>query len=446
MFNKLIKPFQHIPNSPGQLWIVGGAVRDTLMGFEPSDIDFVVVGSVHTIKTLFNQTPVPVHNDAPVYTVKLNGEIFEVALARTETSTGQGSEGFAFELVESNIEIDLARRDFAVNAIAVDVFNGDVIDPFGGMDDIADNVLRHVSDRFVESPERVGRAAMMIARFGLVPSMALHAVCGMMVPEFAAIPPEQMWKQFLGKMLRKGVHFDKAFLFLDIIEALAVSPIFQAMRDCPQSPVHHPEGDVLTHTILTLHHASRIGADLVVRSTILMHDMGKPATTVIDEDGKITAHGHEHHHEPIIRFMDRIGFPHAMRRQVLGLISVHMRKSDIPNKRSQARLLRKLAEFGVTVEQFEQVIECDVNGRGTGDVPLPDDVMKFVEFAANFEPEQADQHARPLVTGHELIEIGFQPGKALGMVLDAIGEGFLVGEIETKEDALEFARLELDFA
>ena len=437
---QLTRRFRYLRIAPGQLYIVGGAVRDTLLGITPNDIDFVVVGDENTIAFIFDCEPVPIHPHAPVFSISLDNETFEVALARTETKTGNGSEGFDFELT-TNLYDDLHRRDFTVNAIAVDVFNGEITDPFDGVGDLTlpGKILHPVSEKFLESPERVGRAAMMIARFGFVPTGLLIQYCEEMTGEFVHIPAEQKWNQFFGKMLESGKHFVAAFNFLETVGALACFPELAAMRGCEQHPKHHPEGNVLTHTLLTMETAATNGASLLVKSVMLMHDMGKPEVTMLDEDGNITAHGHEKERTAILSFMDRIAFPHAMRGQVLCLVSHHMRKNNIPSNRSKARLLRKLAAGGVTVADFAMVVRSDVEGRRVGDSKMPQDVLDFVAFADNFVKAEADKRARPLIDGHDLIAAGILQGKIFSTILDAVAEGFLAGELETRDQALELA-------
>lgn len=437
--NEMRIRFGKVVSHPGKLFIVGGAVRDALLGVDPKDIDFVCVGTLADVVAMFGNAE-PIHPHAPVFGVKFEGEVFEVALAREETSVGAGSEGFEFSLANS-ITADLIRRDFTVNAIAVDVATGEVHDPFGGQEDIRRKFLRPVSDKFTESPERVGRAAMMIARFGFLPTQELRIVCRGMIAEFARIPPEQMWRQFFGKLLAKGTRFQQAFGFLESVGALDVFPELVAMRNCPQDPAHHPEGNVLNHTLLTMEVAAQFGSLLTV-AAMLFHDMGKPETTVVSEDGDVTAHGHEHAHGAALSFMDRIDFPHALRQKVLTLVDCHMRKNNIPNDRSRARLLRKLTDGGVTASDFADVVSADINGRGSSRFQiLPKDVIDFVNFADTFEVQEvASKQARPLIDGNDLIAAGFTPGRSFTVILNAVQEAFLSREISTKDEALALAR------
>lgn len=432
--------FANIPGRAGRLFIVGGAVRDSFMGIQPKDVDFVCVGDVDDIVSMFGNCE-PVHPHAPVFAVRFGGDIFEVALARSESGTGNSSEDFVFKLVD-DITVDLFRRDVTINAIAVDVHTGSIVDPCGGIADIDARVLRRASGWFADSPERVGRVAMMVARFGFTPDTDLVLTCRSMVRAFSAIPAEQKWNQFFGKMLSHGRFFVAAFEFLESCGAIAAFPELVAMRNCPQDARHHPEGDVLSHTLLTMEFAARhMPGRGFVAAVMLMHDMGKPAVTVVESStGNVTAHGHEHEHEAILSFMDRIHFPHALRERALMLIECHMRKNNIPHNRSRARLLRKLASAGVTAGEFADVIFADINGRG-GDVikMLPHDVIEFVKFANEFTPEQASKQARPLIDGNDLRNAGFKPGRIFTEILDAVAVAFLAGECTTREQALALA-------
>lgn len=428
--------FCKLIDEPNKLFVVGGAVRDVFLGAEPHDIDFCVLGDEQDIIDIFGMA-YPAHDHAPVFMVDIHGTPYEVALARREISTGAGSEGFNF-IPADTIEDDLFRRDFTINAIAVDVFDGRVIDPFGGIQDIENMVLHPVSHHFSDSEERAGRAVAFIAILGFRPSNELIRVCSTMVDGFIDIPSEQKYKQFFGKMLNRGSFFVEAFNFMIETGLISAFPEMKAMLFCPQHEEHHPEGDVLTHTALTMEFAANQFGDPLITAVMLMHDMGKPDCTFLDDDGTIRATGHEHHHEPTIRFMERIHFPHRHRTAVLTLIDVHMRKNNIPNNRSRAKLFRKLVASGVTVDQFVKVIMSDVNGRGFA-AEMPQDVFDFAVFCQDMEEQKA--MVKPPINGHDLMKLGLEPGPIFSTILDEIAEMFIAGEIETHEECVEQARI-----
>jgi tRNA nucleotidyltransferase (CCA-adding enzyme) len=427
--DRMVEKFGRFAEREGQLFVVGGAVRDDVMGFPVSDFDLCLVGDERDVQRIFGRVE-RIHRDAPVFSAFIDDEFTEVALARGERGNGN-SEHAEFFLVDT-IEEDLLRRDFTVNAMAIDVKTGIRVDPFGGFEDALRKSLHPVDcDKFAESPERVGRAAMMIARFDFSPSWPLINTCRRMIDDFRHVPSEQMWKQFFGKMLAKGFHFRKAFEFLKLAGVFGVFPIFGWMSVTEQDPIWHPEGDVLTHTLMAMEKAAKLGADHIVMMAVLGHDMGKIHTTSV-KDGRIVSPGHADEQDDMDVFMRRVHFPVKDRGKVRALVSEHM-QFQFPSVRSKARFLRRLSAADVTVGQWAKVVVADHSSRMRGDV-MPEFVKDLLRFADEFE-EKADAHSRPLVTGHDLFDIGLR-GKEIGAALEEIHVAWMAGEIITADEAL----------
>jgi tRNA nucleotidyltransferase (CCA-adding enzyme) len=259
-----------------RLYVVGGAVRDALLGLPAADRDWVAVGT--TPEALLAQGYRAVGKDFPVFIHPETGE--EVALARTERKSAPGYRGFVVHAApEVTLEEDLARRDLTINAIA-QAEDGSLVDPYGGQRDIHARVLRHVSDAFVEDPVRLLRLARLAARFPQF-TVAPETSCLLrhMVQdgEVDALVPERVWQE-----LSRGLMAARPSRMLQVLRdcgALArLLPEADRLWGVPQRPEHHPEVDTGVHLMLVLDRAAELGAPLPVRWACLMHDLGKGST------------------------------------------------------------------------------------------------------------------------------------------------------------------------
>ena len=261
-------------NKP-EIYCVGGAVRDQLLGLQVVDRDWVVVGS--SPEHMAAQGFMPVGKDFPVFLHPVSHE--EYALARTERKTARGYKGFAvYAAPDVTLEQDLLRRDFTINAIAQDA-NGKLIDPYGGLVDLRAGILRHVSAAFGEDPVRILRAARFAARFGFTIAPQTLELMRDMVQnhEVDALVPERVWQELArGLMEHKPSRF---FETLRTVGALAcIMPEVDALFGVPQPEKYHPEIDCGIHTLMVVDEAARRGAALEVRFAALTHDLGKATT------------------------------------------------------------------------------------------------------------------------------------------------------------------------
>ena len=260
----------------GQFYVVGGAVRDALLGLPAADRDWVAVGS--TPQELLDQGYKPVGKDFPVFLHPDTGE--EVALARTERKVGVGYHGFTFHAApEVTLEQDLARRDLTINAIA-QAADGTLVDPHGGQADLRAGVLRHVSEAFVEDPVRLLRLARLAARFpSFTVASETMALLRQMVAagEVDALVPERVWQE-----LSRGLMTERPSRLFEVLRdcgALArLLPEVDRLWGVPQPPQHHPEIDTGLHLMLVLDMAAQLRAPLPVRWACLTHDLGKGST------------------------------------------------------------------------------------------------------------------------------------------------------------------------
>jgi tRNA nucleotidyltransferase (CCA-adding enzyme) len=271
-----------------RFYVVGGAVRDALLGLPASDRDWVAVGAMPD--DLVAQGFRPVGRDFPVFIHPRTGE--EVALARTERKTAPGYRGFSVHAAPGvTLEDDLARRDLTINAIA-QAEDGTLIDPHGGQADLQARVLRHVSPAFVEDPVRLLRLARLAARFAdfsIAPET--QALLRRMVAdgEVDALVPERVWQE-----LSRGLMTAHPGRMLEVLRdcgALArLLPEVDRLWGVPQRPEHHPEVDTGVHLLLVLDQCARSDAPLPVRWACLCHDLGKGTTP---HDQWPRHHGHE---------------------------------------------------------------------------------------------------------------------------------------------------------
>ena len=261
-----------------QIYQVGGAVRDRLLGRPVSDIDWLVVGA--TIEQMLAQGYRPVGDDFPVFLHPQTGE--EYALARTERKSGQGYGGFTFHASpEVSIEDDLIRRDLTINAMAEDA-QGRLYDPYGGQRDLAARLLRHVSPAFAEDPLRVLRVARFAARYAPLGFTVAEETLALMRQlsesgELQALTAERSWKEISRALLEP-----RPDIFIQVLRdcgALAcLLPEVDALFGVPQTATHHPEIDTGVHLLMVLQQCALHEQPLTVRWACLLHDLGKGTT------------------------------------------------------------------------------------------------------------------------------------------------------------------------
>ena len=259
-------------------YLVGGAVRDALLGLPVGERDYVVVGA--TPEQMAAAGYRPVGKDFPVFLHPRTQE--EHALARTERKSGRGYAGFTFHTgPEVTLEDDLIRRDLTINAIAQDD-DGHLIDPHGGRRDLDARVLRHVSPAFAEDPVRILRLARFAARFaplGFTVAPETLALCRQMVAagEADALVPERVWQE-----MSRALTGQRPSVFFEVLHACGalarILPELAALDGVPQRADYHPEVDSLVHTLMGIDVAAREGFVLEVRTAVLLHDLGKAAT------------------------------------------------------------------------------------------------------------------------------------------------------------------------
>ncbi len=366
-----------------QIYEVGGAVRDALLGRPVSDRDWVVVGA--TPEQMIAQGFKPVGRDFPVFLHPITHE--EYALARTERKTAPGYTGFQFHASpEVSLEDDLARRDLTINAMARSA-DGLLIDPFGGEKDLQQRVLRHVGPAFVEDPVRILRIARFAARFeGFTVAPDTLELMRHMVSngEVDALVPERVWQELARGLMER--HPSRMIEVLRECGALKkILPEIDALFGVPQPPQHHPEIDTGIHMLLVIDAAATADFSLPVRWAALMHDLGK-ATTPVDLLPR--HHGHEQRSVPLVKTVcERLKVPADCRDLAILAAREHgdlhrgleLRAATIVKMLERTDALRRPQRFLDLLD----ACECDCRGRtGRQSDPWPPRPMWQAALAA----------------------------------------------------------------
>ena len=262
----------------GTAYLVGGAVRDKFRGVEAHDRDYCVTGVDEKIFAEAFPNAAKFGKSFPVYSVEIDGKFCEVAFARTEKKVGVGYRGFEILFAPNvTIEQDLFRRDTTINAMAIELLSGELIDPFGGREDVLNKKIRAVSEHFTDDPVRALRAARQSAQFNFeICAETIEAMrrCG---EELAHEPTERIFDE-----LETALKTDKPSIFFRSLERanlLEITfPEINALRGKIQPTAHHPEGDSYEHTLKIVDDVAKINSKPMVRFAALMHDIGKGTT------------------------------------------------------------------------------------------------------------------------------------------------------------------------
>ena len=415
-------------------YAVGGCVRDSLLGLTPADFDLCTNAKPEEISQVFATHQLLHHGEKHgTVGVVMDGQVFEITTFRTEGGYEDARHPNWVKFVD-NVEADLARRDFTVNAMAYNPATG-YVDPFGGREDLENKILRTVGDseaRFREDALRILRGARFSARFHLIPAPATLSAMEQLAPLMDHLARERVFEE-LCKLLLSATAADlQTFspLLTQVIPEL--SPSVGFLQHSP-----HHRYDVFTHTA---HVVEAVPAELSLRWAALLHDIGKPASFTLDADGR----GHFKGHAKISQEMAdaillRLKAPTALRQQVTELIGQHMTKLE-PDKKLLRRRLGKLGQ-----EHLEALLilqEADMGSKGTG---KPENMAQFAllrNMIAEVLAEEACFSIKDLaVTGRDLQQLGLLPspnmGRCLNWLLEQVQDEILPND---KQSLLEAAK------
>jgi len=440
----------------GRPRLVGGGVRDWLLGLPSKDFDIEVAGiefeGLRRALAPFGATDVIGRSFGVIKVRGERGSEYDFSLPRRESKTGSGHRGFAVLPDPTLSDADAAaRRDFTVNSIAVDPFTGAVIDPFSGAEDLKARILRHTGPAFTDDPLRVLRAFQLAARFDFTLAPETAELCRSMADTYTELPVERVWAEW-EKWATKSIRPSRGLEVLEQTGWLRHFPEVAALRGTAQEPEWHPEGDAFTHTGHCLNALVRLEKWLcspparrrMLSLAVLAHDFGKPSTTEHAERRgrpRWVSRGHEPAGGPLSdSFLRRIGAPLDLDPPVRALVVNHLAHHHGGEAFSDSqvrRLARKL--FPATIDDLAIVMISDAMGRP----PLPfDDILARIgRLTSHAESLELKASApRPILQGRHLVALGQRPGPGFKTVLDAAFEAQLDGAFSDEAGALAWLR------
>ena len=435
---------QLIKTAGGRALLVGGCIRDSLLGLDAKDIDIEVFGldSGKLEQILRQNFKIGTAGRAfGVFIIK--GYDIDIALPRRESKIGDKHTDFAIEGdPHMSLEEAAMRRDFTINTISFDPLTQELLDPCKGLADLKARRLRHVSDAFSEDSLRVLRGMQFIARFNLEAVPETIALCRNLTPEH--LPAERLWEEWK-KLILKGVHISKGLMFLQACSWLFHFPELEALVGCMQDPEWHPEGDVWIHTChcLDAYARNRTGEeweDLIVGLAVLCHDMGKPVSSFKDEKtGHIRSPRHDIEGVPIARtFLERLTRQKKIFDEVLPLVEQHMRPLSLYRDSAGDSAIRRLATRVKRVDRLVRVAFADKCGRPpiiVKDFPEGEWLLKKAA-----ELEIKDSAPQPILKGRHLIKLGQTPGPHFSKTLEHCYEAQLEGKFSNVPEGLVYLK------
>ena len=403
----------------GRAMLVGGVVRDGLTGEACKDVDLEVYGVAPSdLKALLGELGEVVEKGASFGVYGLKHSNLDVAMPRRERRVGDRHTDFDVS-VDPNLSFEAAsmRRDFTINAMMRDPLTGELVDLWGGQGDLDARVVRHVNDKtFAEDALRVFRAAQFAARLEATIAPDTMALCASM--DVSRLSVERVFDE-MGKALLKARRPSVFFRALRNMDHLKeYFPELGACIGTMQSPVYHPEGDVFEHTMLVLDCAAalrdRAQWPLGFMVAALMHDLGKPVSTQVQPDGRITAYGHEVAGLPVCeRQLRRLTNQAKLIGYAKNMMWLHMRPNVLARCRSKKKKTRALFDLSVCPEDLILLSRADASGKL--DAPYDEACEAFLrERLADYRQVMA----RPMVTGKDLLAAGLAPGPDFSRWLD----------------------------
>ncbi|HEV2194507.1 MAG TPA: CCA tRNA nucleotidyltransferase [Candidatus Acidoferrum sp.] len=415
-----------------QALLVGGCVRDLLLGREPADYDVATDATPVEVAGLFPES-VAVGAQFGVILIPKNGLKVEIATFRSDLGYSDGRHPDRVVYSKTPQE-DAQRRDFTINGMLMRHDNGDVLDFVGGQQDLSAGIIRAIGDpelRFAEDKLRMMRAVRFAARFGFEIEPATFRAIRRHVQEIQQVSPERL-REELTKMLTEGAA-RRAFELLDETGLLEqVLPEMSAMKGVEQPPEFHPEGDVWIHTLMMLEQLAK-GASPTLAWGVLLHDVGKPPTfqSAAETGDRIRFN---HHVDVGVKMAEaicrRMRFSNEDTEQIMALVENHMKFGAVEAmKKATLKRFVRLPQFDEHLELHR--LDCLSSHRH----------LDSYEFVQHFLDETPPEQVRPerLLTGDDLLAMGLQPGPEFSRILRGIEDAQLEGQIKTREEAKEYA-------
>lgn len=429
VLEEILKELQKIGATP---ILVGGSVRDYFLNIPIKDYDIEIFGinSLEIIQNCLEKfgSVKLVGKSFGVLTLRVNEYDFDFALPRTETKTGNYHQDFEV-ITNANLSFKEAalRRDFTINAIGYDFFKQEFLDPFDGITDLKNKIIKHINDTtFIEDSLRVYRAVQFASRFDFEIDENTKKLCKQIVlnGDLIHLPKERIYEEFKKLFLKSS----KPSIGFELLRELGVLKYFQELEvliNCIQEPEYHPEGDVWIHTMMSLDEMARILKEEKVEDEyrklylfygILCHDLGKPFCTQ-EINGKITSHKHESLGiEPTISFLSKLTNEKKFIETVCSLVKNHLTPFQLYLAESSLKAIKRLS-LKVNIEDLCLVCLSDCLGRT---IPNKEKCPKATSWLLT-KAKELDIHNEPikqLVLGRDLIELGFKPSKEFKEILE----------------------------
>lgn len=418
-----------------QAFLVGGCVRDRLLGIRPKDYDVSTDARPDEILSYFPQSETVGAHFGVVLVTREGGVQVEVATFRSEGAYSDGRRPGVIRF-ETNPALDAKRRDFTINGLMQDPVSGEVLDFVGGRADLAHKIVRAIGDpeeRFSEDHLRMLRAVRFAARLNFSLEMETMNAIRRLALSICNISAERIRDELVRIVTEGNAHVGLELLDRSSLLAYLL-PEVKAFQGVEQPPDFHPEGDVWTHVLLMLERLRQPSSTLAFG--VLLHDVGKPATFRIADRIRFDGHaevGAEMAHKRLCQ----LKFSNEDTEQITSLVANHMRFKDVRNMRlSTLKRFLRLPRFEEHLELHR--LDCLASNGYT-------DSYEFVREKLNDLRSEQLRPAR-LIGGQDLIEAGYQPGPGFGRALEAVETAQLDGEIHSREEALVLARWVLDSA
>jgi tRNA nucleotidyltransferase (CCA-adding enzyme) len=426
----------------GQAFLVGGCVRDILLGIPPKDIDIEIFHISHDDLETALKKEFKVNFIGKSFGVfKLKEYPIDISTPRLETVIGYTHQSFCIS-TDPHLSLKKAaeRRDFTINAMFLDPLSGLIHDPFGGQADLENKILRHVSTKFTEDALRVLRGMQFIARFELTADPATTELCKTLAPYYLA--QERVFEEWQ-KLLLQGIKPSLGLEFLRQTGWIRHYPELQALINCPQDPTWHPEGDVWVHTLHALDAFARKRInnpeeDLIVGLAVLCHDFGKPITTHRDEQGRIRSPGHDVASQaPTRNFLNQITRNKLLIESVVILVALHMRPSELYRGKANDSAIRRLATAVGHMDRLMRVVEADDEGRPPH--PPNKEIIDWLLKRCEALFIQ-DKSPSPILLGRHLIALGLSPQPSFSNILKLAFDAQLDGHFSDETSGLIYLK------
>lgn len=448
----LLRNFQKLGLSS---YLVGGCVRDALLGLEPKDIDVEVYGvsydELEFFLSKFGTTDLVGKSFGVIKFTDQDGNTCDFSIPRRDSKAGEGHRGFEIEVDGTISEQEAAsRRDFTINALMYDPLSKTLLDFFGGRTDLEARNLKATSGAFADDPLRILRGMQFAARFDMIAD-AVTAMAGYKCfSGYESLAKERVCEEWM-KLMTKGVKPSKALDFLHDTGWIQHFPELEGIEDVKQDMEWHPEGGVFEHTghvldamVEIVDRKGIVGDErAVLMFSALGHDFGKAVKTEFREkNGKMrwTAHGHEAASGPLMRsFLERVGVKADIIAQCVPLVENHMAHVNFENETVAPRVVRRLAErlAPANIQQLAMLVEADVSGRPPLEKHVPFSVMRMIQLS--YMQNVALKPQPPLVQGRHVMPLfGNVAGRHIGVVTKAAYDAQLEGEFSKEPEALEW--------